>query len=223
VAGGLKRTEEAHLTSPRSRKHALLTIALTIVFVSTGGGAWFIYNLVSKLNKKPPHIVENITLIRPPPPPEELPPPPPEKLDQPLPQDQPDPTPDNAPTPSPQLGLDTEGTAGGDSFGLAARKGGGDLVGAGGAVFAWYTGKLKAEVSDRLSSDAKLRGKKYSVGVRIWIEADGRIKEARITSGSGNHDLDNTITADLVALGRLSESPPLEMPQPITLQIVSRS
>jgi protein TonB len=140
-----------------------------------------------------------------------------------LPQDEPPPAPDNAPAPSPQLGLDTEGTAGGDSFGLAARQGGSDITGTGGAIFAWYTGKLKTEVSDRLSSDDKLRGKKYNVGVRIWIEADGRIKDVRVISGTGNREIDNAIAADLAALGRLSESPPLEMPQPISLQIVSRS
>ena len=185
---------------------------------------WFIHGIVSNTSKKPPHVVENVVLIRPPPPPEEPPPPPPppEKVEESLPQDEPPPAPDNAPAASPQLGLDAEGTAGGDSFGLAARQGGSDITGTGGAIFAWYTGKLKNEVSDRLSSDDKLRGKKYSVGVQIWIEADGRIK-VRLTNGSGNREIDNAIAADLAALGRISESPPIEMPQPISLQIVSRS
>jgi len=169
--------------------------------------------------------VEQVTLIRPPPPPDETPPPPPppEKVEEPLPQDEPQPTPDDTPAPTPQLGLDAEGTAGGDSFGLAARAGGADITGTGGAVFAWYTGKLKNEVSDRLSSDEKLRGKKYIVAVRIWIEADGRIKEVRVTGGTGNREIDSAIQADLAALGRMSEAPPLEMPQPISLQIVSRT
>jgi protein TonB len=177
-------------------------------------------------DQKPARVVQNITVIRPPPPPppeETPPPPPPDKIDEPIPQNQPDPTPDNAPAPAPDLGLDADGTAGSDAFGLAARKGGSDIAGSGGAIFAWYTTKLKDEVSDRLSSDTKLRGRKYSVGVRIWIESDGRIKEVRVVSGTGSHDLDGAIIADLSALGRLSQSPPLEMPQPISLQIVSRS
>ena len=37
-------------------------------------------------------------------------------------QNEPEPTPSDDTAPSPQLGLDAEGTAGGDSFGLAARK-----------------------------------------------------------------------------------------------------
>jgi protein TonB len=213
------------LTPPsRKRKHAPLVGGLLLILLLMGGAAWFVHSMVSNQKKLPPHVVQNVTLIRPPPPPDTPPPPPPpEKIDEPLPQDQPEPTPDQPPTPSPQLGLDAEGSAGGDSFGLAARPGGSDLVGTGGAVFAWYTGKLKSEVSDRLSSDAKLRGKKYSVAVRIWIEADGRIKDVRVTSGTGSNELDSAIAADLVSLGRLSESPPLEMPQPISLQIVSRS
>jgi protein TonB len=190
--------------------------------------AWFAHGLMSGKSQKQARTVQNITVIRPPPPPpppppEETPPPPPDKMqEQEQQQSEPEPTPDNAPTPSPQLGLDAEGAAGDDGFGLAARKGGSDIVGGGGSAFAWYTGKLKDEVTDRLSSDTKLRGKKYSIGVRIWLAADGKIKDVKMTSGTGSHELDSAIASDIAALGRLSESPPLEMPQPISLQIVSR-
>jgi protein TonB len=195
-----------------------------LVLVLFGGAIWFIHSIVSNKEKKPPRVVENVTLIRPPPPPEEPPPPPPpDKVEEPLPQDEPPPSPDNTPAPTPQLGLDAEGTAGGDSFGLAARQGGSDITGTGCAVFAWYTGKLKTAIADCLSEDEKLRGKKYTVGVKIWIEPDGRIKEVRASNGTGNGEIDNAITANLAARCRFSESPPLEMPQPVSLQIVSRS
>jgi protein TonB len=213
------------------RRHRILARApliggLILVLTLVSGLVWFIRGFMVDKDKKPARMVQNITVIRPPPPPppeEKPPPPPPEKVEEQLPQKEPEPSPDNAPTPQQQLGLDADGAAGDDGFGLAARKGGSDLVGSGGAAFAWYTGKLKDEVTDRLSSDAKLRGKKYVVGVRIWLATDGRIKDVKMTSGTGNHDLDNAIASDLASLGRLSESPPLEMPQPITLQIVSRS
>ena len=207
------------------RKRAAQVGVTALALVLIGGVVWFIHSIATSKDNKPPHVVEQVTLIRPPPPPDEAPPPPPppEKVEEPLPQDEPQPTPDDTPAPAPQLGLDAEGTAGGDSFGLAARAGGADITGTGGAVFAWYTGKLKNEVSDRLSSDEKLRGKKYIVAVRIWIEADGRIKEVRVTGGTGNREIDSAIQADLAALGRMTEAPPLEMPQPISLQIVSRT
>jgi periplasmic protein TonB len=206
-------------------KRATLAGGLLLVLVLVGGAVWFIHNIVSGKENRPPHVVENVTLIRPPPPPEEPPPPPPppEKVEEPLPQDEPPPSPDNTPAPTPQLGLDAEGSAGGDSFGLAARQGGSDITGTGGAVFAWYTGKLKNAVSDCLSGDEKLRGKKYSVSVRIWIEPDGRLKEVRATTTTGNREIDNAITASLGSRCRFSDSPPLEMPQPVSLQIVSRS
>jgi protein TonB len=172
-------------------------------------------------------MVQNITVIRPPPPPpppEETPPPPPEKVQEDIPQKEPDPSPDNTPQqPDQPLGLDAEGAAGDDGFGLAARKGGSDIAGGGGAAFAWYTGRLKDEVATRLSEDVKLRGRKYNIAVRIWLAADGRIRDVRMTSGTGNRDIDSAIAADIVGLSKLSESPPLEMPQPISLQIVSRS
>ena len=209
----------------RLLKNAPFVVGLVLVVMLVSGLAWLIRGFMANKDKKPARMVQNITVIRPPPPPppQETPPPPPEKVQEQLPQNEPEPSPDNTPTPSQQLGLDAEGSAGADGFGLAARKGGSDIVGSGGAVFAWYTGKLKDEVSDRLSTDTKLRGKKYTVGVRIWLESDGRIKDVKMTSGTGNRDLDTAISADITALGRLSASPPIEMPQPISLQIVSRS
>jgi protein TonB len=195
-----------------------------LVLVLVGSAVWFIHGIVSKKENKPPHVVENVTLIRPPPPPDEPPPPPPpEKVEEPLPQDEPPPSPDNTPAPTPQLGLDAEGSAGGDSFGLAGRPGGSDITGTGGAVFAWYTGKLKTAVSDCLSADDRLRGKKYAADVSIWIEADGRIRQTRTVRGTGNREIDNAIAADLAPPCRSSDPPPLEMPQPVNLHIVSRS
>jgi protein TonB len=212
-------------TNRQLKKHLPLAASSAVVIALVAALVWWIHGFMAHKDQKPTRMVQNITVIRPPPPPppQETPPPPPDKVDVPIPQNQPDPTPDNAPAPAPDLGLDADGSAGSDAFGLAARKGGSDIVGSGGAIFAWYTSKLKDEVSDRLSSDTKLRGKKYSVGVRIWIESDGKIKDVRVTTGSGSHDLDTAIAADLSALGHLSQSPPLEMPQPVSLQIVSRS
>lgn len=200
-------------------------IALVLVIVFVGASVWVLQAIIGKKDKKPERVVQNITVIRPPPPPPPdppPPPPPPEKIQEPLPQDEPPPTPDNTPAPQEQLGLDADGSAGNDGFGLAARKGGADLVGGNGSVFAWFIGKLKDEVTDRLSGDAKLRGKRYTVVVRLWFEPDGRIKEVKMTSTGGNRDLESAISGDLVGY-KLNPSPPLEMPQPISVQIVSRT
>ena len=112
---------------------------------------------------------------------------------------------------------------GGDAFGLAARKGGHEITGSGGAVFAWYTQILKDAIVERLAGDRTLRSKKFTIGVRIWIAPDGQVQNARLATSSGNHDVDGAVEAVLARLGKLREAPPLEMPQPITLKILSRS
>jgi len=208
-------------------KHAPVIGGVVLVVLLVSALIWVIRGFMGNKDQKPPRTVQTVTLIRPPPPPPDQPPPPPpppEKVEQQLPQNEPDPTPDNTPAPpAAQLGLDAEGGAGDDGFGLAARKGGSDLVGTGGAAFAWYTGKLKDQVTDRLSSDPRLHAKKFTVGVRVWIESDGRIKEVKLISSTGDRQIDSEISTALTSLSRLSEAPPLEMPQPISLQIVSRS
>jgi periplasmic protein TonB len=211
--------------APRSRRTlvhvggALVAVVLIALFVA------FVHSMLAAKTNKKGRQVQVVQIIRPPPPPppDQPPPPPPEKTEEALPKDEPEPTPDQQQAPSEQLGVDAEGTAGGDAFGLAARRGGSDLIGSGGAAFAWYTGKLKDEVLDRLSNDKGISSKKFSVSVRVWIEPDGRIKEIKLTTSTGNADLDKKIELVMDSLKRLSEAPPLEMPQPISLKIVSRS
>jgi periplasmic protein TonB len=187
------------------------------------GFVFVVYRYATNKDVKAERKVQVVQLIRPPPPPPDQPPPPPppEKVDEALPQDEPEPSPSDAPAPSEQLGLDTEGGAGGDAFGLAARKGGHDLTGGGGAIFAWYTTRLKDVVAEKLADDSRIRSKRFSVAVKVWIEADGRVREARLASSTGNHELDSAIETALGKLPRMSEPPPIEMPQPISLKIVS--
>ena len=59
--------------------------------------------------------------------------------------------------------------------------------------------------------------------MRVWIEADGRIKQVKLASTTGDGTLDEAIESDLSSLAKLGDSPPLEMPQPVSLKIVSRS
>jgi protein TonB len=164
-----------------------------------------------------------VQLIRPPPPPEQPPPPPPpeEKIEQPLPKDEPEPepAPDNAP---PQLGVDAEGTAGGDAFGLAARRGGADLVGTGKAIFGWYTALIKDAILEKLSEEDAIRRGSYSMVVRMWLASDGRVERVALAQSTGKPELDATIEKVLGRLTKLREGPPAEMPQPVTMKIVSR-
>jgi protein TonB len=208
------------------RRQLRTRVAVTAVGVAAIGlFAWFVHSMISAKSAKPARQTQTITVIRPPPPPidQPPPPPPPDRPKEEIAQNEPEPSPSDDAAPSQQLGLDAEGTAGGDSFGLAAHKGGHDLVGTGGAVFGWYTARLKDRVADKLSADARLRSKKFTVALKIWIESDGRIREVHVVSGTGNGDLDDAIKSAVAAIGTMSESPPLEMPEPVTIRIVSRT
>ncbi len=194
-----------------------------IVAIVLVGLVWVVSGVLSKKPDGPKRqTLQVVKIIRPPPPPPEPPPPPPpDKVEEPIPKDTPDQKPDQSPPDQP-LGLDADAAAGGDAFGLAARKGGQDLVGSSAGAFAWYTNLLKNSVSDALSNDERIRRGSYSVIVRIWLANDGRVERIAIAQASGNKELDGYIQQALAHLTRMTEAPPLEMPQPVTLKIVSR-
>jgi protein TonB len=191
-----------------------MLLAVGVVWV------WARSMLAEKATKVRP-VEQVVHMIRPLPQQEVPPPPPPDKVDEPLPQDTPEPeaAADNA---QQALGLDAEGSAGGDSFGLVARHGGADLLGTGTAIFGHYTALLKDAILEALSDNSKAHRGSYTVVVRVWVAADGRVERVALAQGSGRGELDGDIEQALTRLSRVKESPPLEMPQPVTLKIVSR-
>src|SRR5215470_7234642 len=104
---------------PSVRRFIPAAIGTAIVVAAVLGLVFVIHKFFAEQptqsKREVPQVVQ---IVRPPPPPVEQPPPPPpeEKIEEPLPQDTPEPEPDNSPVE--QLGLDSEGVAGGDSFGL---------------------------------------------------------------------------------------------------------
>jgi len=211
--------------SKAQRRRYLVVIALGLVVSGLGAGAVALVR--GFLNSAPPpnkKVVQEIHVIRPPPPPPDLPPPPPPPPDEkviPDPQ-KPDPTPSDEPPPSAQLGLDAEGGAGGDAFGLVGHKGGRDLLASGGSAYAWYTQMLTNEIQEQLSTEKKARHGKYSVTVRVWVRDDGTIDRVRLMQSSGDLERDHAIETALEKIPRLSQAPPADMPEPISLRIVSR-
>jgi len=205
----------------------LPTLLLGLMVMLIGSGAFaLLRSFLRGGPAHPPQVVQQIQLIRPPPPPPNLPPPPPpppeEKVHIPTPQKTPQPTPDHPP-PSQQLGLDAKGGAGSDAFGLAARPGGQDLIGEGASAFVWYAGLLKDQILSQLGAQPEVRSTTYSVVVSVWIGNDGSIQRVQIAQSSGDERRDHSIEDALTRLGRLSQPPPADMPEPITLRIVSHS
>lgn len=200
-----------------------------VIFVGFGA---VVYAMVAALSGTPPPPqpkVQQISIVQPPPPP----PPPPEMEEPPKPEEkvevpEPEPEPvaeaedsDEAP-PGDELGLDADGTAGADGFGLRAKKGGRGLIG-GGDRNAWYAGILQRDLQSLLSEIEDVRKGRYAVIVRIWVAGDGTIEQSEILRGSGDHSVDDALARALKRGVRLSEAPPEDLPQPIKLQISSRS
>jgi protein TonB len=209
----------------RALKYAPFAVGGLVLVLILVGVVLFIRAMLSGKEQKTQRVVQTITVIRPPPPPpDQPPPPPPDKVEEQIPQNEPDPTPDNTPAPQQQLGIDAEGGAGGDAFGLAARKGGSDLVGTGGAVFAWYQKKIQTAISDRLSQDNCLHAKRFTLELRIQIQADGALRIEQVLQGTGDRQLDGCIAADLSGASvRVDEAPPIEFPRLASVKIVQRS
>jgi periplasmic protein TonB len=203
------------------RRYGKLIVGALIAAVLIVGFVSFVRTMMAGKSGKPARQVQTVQLIRPPPPPPppDQPPPPPQRTDEPLPKDVPEPSPqDQEPPPAQPLGLDAEGSAGGDAFGLAARHGGSDLIGGnGGAVFAWYTNKLKDAVNEKLSADPKLGIRPYSTSAQVWVDREGRIRVKLVTT-TGNRETDQRIEQDLQTL-LMNDPPPVEMPQPVTMKI----
>lgn len=207
------------------QRHVPTIVGTVIVLLIGVGLILFVRKMMAeKPQSDKRQVAQVVKIVRPPPDQPPPPPPPPEeKIEEPLEQTEPEQAPDQADSaPAEQLGLDADGSAGGDGFGLAARKGGRDLVGSGTGAFVWYTGMVKDSILEVLSEDERVRKGSYQILVRVWLTADGRVERIKLSSSSGNHELDGAIEAALTRLGRVREAPPLEMPQPVTLRIVSR-
>ena len=213
----------------RAQKYRFVPmIAMGAVVLVVGLGLfWLVRHFIQSAPPATKKVVQEIRVIRPPPPPPDQPPPPPpppeEKVDLHEPEPEPEPVASNEPPPGEQLGLDADGAAGSDGFGLAARKGGRDLLASGGSAFTWYAGLLKNEILGQLQDEKSVRSGSYSVTVRVWVKPDGSIERIRLAQSSGNRERDKAIEEALTRINRVSQAPPADMPQPISLRIVSRA
>ena len=178
--------------------------------------------------------VQQIALIKQPPPPPpkppEKPPEPPKvkeevKIDQP--KEEPKPAEpkaaDEKPASDKPLAVDADGSAGSDGFGLAANRGGRDLLGTGGGGGgAYYSGLLQREFFDALIRNRKLLKDEFRVVVKVWIGDDGRVQKADIVTSSGNAQFDEQIQSTLLEMNPLKDVPPKSM-RPMQLRLSNRS
>lgn len=207
----------------RWQRYVPLVGGTAIVLVVTVLLIMFVRNMMADKADGPQRPVAQIVkIVRPPPPPEEPPPPPPppeEKIEEPLEQQEPEQAPDEA-SPAEQLGLDAEGAAGADGFGLAARKGGRDLVGTGTAPFRWYTDLLSRSLEGCFSEDETVRRGNYKVDVKVQVETDGSMRILDVIGSTGSAEVDAAIRARRDC--NIGQSRPIEVPALATVRLTSR-
>jgi periplasmic protein TonB len=210
----------------KTRYVPVIIVGLGVITIASGAVA-LVRTFLNSAPNPPKQVIQTVQLIRPPPPPPDLPPPPPpppeEKVDMQEPQKQPDPTPSNQPPPSQQLGLDAAGSAGADAFGLAARPGGRDITAVGGSAYLWYAGIMKNDILSLLQDDPEIRNGAYTVSVRLWLKSDGTVQRFKLAQSTGDKRRDRELEKRLSQLSRISQPPPADTPEPITIEIVTHT
>lgn len=190
------------------RKFAPFLIALVVIV----GVGVIVRSLLLQAPAPDARRPQEVTLLKPPPPPpppKEQPPPPPEvkkEVDIPEPEPAPEQPPEaaNEPPPGEALGLDADGSAGSDGFGLAARRGGRDLLNSGrGDGEAWLAREVDRRISDALAGDEQLRRKRFKVPVRIELAPDGSVQRVELLASTGDRETDGLLQARISAV-RLS-------------------
>jgi protein TonB len=195
-----------------------------------------IIKFMMSVNTAPPKAkVQQITLVKPPPPVvKEKPPeikPEPEKVEEKVeiekPQEIEQPQ-DNEPPPAGDLGVDADASGSGDGFGLQARKGGASLVGgmngSGGSIYGWYTSRYANEIqkhfNEIVSKMGGIKGSGLKTIIRLDVDNDGGIRGSIIGS-SGDPKMDEAVIEALKRV-TLKEPPPAGMPRAMKLGIMSQ-
>lgn len=192
----------------RARLPTLIGAGVMLLFVA--GLIYMIKGFIDGAEKPSKNKVQQISLVRPPPPkpPEEKPPeekpPEPEKLE--IPREQPIPQANNEPPPDQPLGSDLG--PGKDGFGLPPGSGGTHIGGGGGSRARWYAGLLGNRIEQALNRDTKLLNelKAKHIMVRIWIGNTGRVERVEWDKGTVPASAEQTLREQLLAL-TVQESP----------------
>ena len=107
---------------------------------------------------------------------------------------------------------------------MVGNKGGRELIGgAGGSAYVWYAGVLKNDILSLLQDDPDIRKGSYAVSVKLWLRSDGTVERFRLAQSSGDLKRDKELERKLAELSRISQAPPAGTPQPITVEITTRS
>lgn len=170
---------------------------------------WMIQGFIGDAEPPAKRQVQQISLVKPPPPKVEEKPPeekPPEVKDEvPLEQPNPEPAANNEPPPDEPVGSNLG--PGNDGFGLGKGSGSG-RIGGSGSRERWYAGLIGERIEQELNRDAKLLDelKTKRIVVRIWVGDSGRVERVEWDKGAMSGLAEQTLRDKLLAIS-VSESP----------------
>ena len=130
------------------------------------------------------------------------------------------------PIPLPPAGLSskTNGTGPAIGPGDGGGPGGDNTIGTdpGGSKWGYYAAKVQAAIKDKLTSNENTRSATFSMQVRVWADANGRISNAQLVGSFGSPAVDQAIKDQILTGLQLPEPSPAGMPMPITMRIAAR-
>lgn len=207
-------------------KGRVITLGRVAAAAGIGLALFIVWTFVSaELVTERPNEMKTTQVFLPPPPPP--PPPEPVQVEQP-----PEPTmappieqavdtpppPDQAPSSDPTAGdsaLTAREGAGPSNYGLQRGDGTGTRIGTrpggGDNGFAAYAGVARSTIQIAAQSDRDLARGRYTVRLRVAVDAEGRITDVRVTDGSGDSRRDDRLRRILTGL-QLSRRPPPGLP-----------
>jgi protein TonB len=165
--------------------------------------------------------IQQITVIAAPPPP---PPPPKEEIKEPeveeeIPEEPiEEAAPENdAEAPAGEdLGVDADGSAGGDGFGLVAKKGGRGLLGGSG-----YEQVVRQEINEAIISNDRLKRLEYVAVVTLRLGDDGSFEDVDVELTSGDAEAKALLEDVLRKKRGMSKPRPLEAASLVKLRVKS--
>ena len=134
--------------------------------------------------------------------------------------------------PSPDLKMEGPAGDGPSAFGAGrvtnedlskVGKGSGGLGGKGGMFNpnANYANLLKGELQRYLSKNNALKRRRYAIDISVWVSANGGMERFELMGTTGDADTDDAIKKAVTELPSFTQKPPVGMPQPIRLRIIT--
>lgn len=199
-------------------------IGSTVLLLSVAALIWMIKGFIGDAEPPAKRQVQQISLVKPPPPKvEEKPPEPPkQEIKEEVPLEQPSPQPDASNEPPPDESVGSNLGPGNDGFGLG--KGNGSVrVGGGGSRARWYAGLLAERIEQALNRDTTLQEalKSKRVTVRIWVGNDGRVERVELDKGALPGGLEDSLRQKLMMVA--VQEPPDGVTQPVWYRFRPRS